>query len=144
MSHRITRKLEIDAGHRLMNHEGKCRNYHGHRYVFEISCEAPALDACGRVVDFSVVKSLVGRWLEVNLDHAMILERGDPLYAAFLEEKCHVYVMDEPPTAENIAKLVGQVSMALFESEPFRLYSVKCYETPNCWAYWRPKQCLNL
>ena len=60
---RITRRLEIDSGHRLMKHEGKCRNYHGHRYVFEATVEGPGLDEVGRIVDFSVIKERLGGWL---------------------------------------------------------------------------------
>jgi len=36
MSHvTITRVFEIDYGHRLLKHPGKCVNYHGHRGRFE-------------------------------------------------------------------------------------------------------------
>ena len=35
----ITRKLEFDAGHRVMNHESKCATCHGHRYVLEVTAE---------------------------------------------------------------------------------------------------------
>ncbi|MEE8246777.1 MAG: 6-carboxytetrahydropterin synthase, partial [Alphaproteobacteria bacterium] len=36
----VTRRLEIDAGHRVMTHGSKCRHLHGHRYVVEAVCRA--------------------------------------------------------------------------------------------------------
>ena len=38
------RKIEFDSAHRLINHEGKCRMFHGHRYVIEASFTAKKLD----------------------------------------------------------------------------------------------------
>lgn len=75
----ITRRLEIDAGHRLMNHESKCRNVHGHRYVFEVTVGAENLDGSGRVIDFGVVKQELGGWLDEHWDHGFIYQRGDPV-----------------------------------------------------------------
>ena len=37
------RKIEFDSAHRLINHEGKCRMFHGHRYVIEASFTAKKL-----------------------------------------------------------------------------------------------------
>ena len=55
----ITRRLEFDAGHRVLGHEGKCKNLHGHRYSAEITVTAPDLDGLGRVIDFGVIKEKV-------------------------------------------------------------------------------------
>ena len=72
-----TRRLEWDAMHRIPLHESKCRAFHGHRYAAEITCLAP-LDSLGRVVDFGVVKQLVGGWIDQHWDHTAILMEGDP------------------------------------------------------------------
>lgn len=48
----VTRVLEFDAGHRVVNHESKCATLHGHRYKVEIVAAAPGLDSLGRVIDF--------------------------------------------------------------------------------------------
>lgn len=81
---RATRLLEIDAGHRVPGHEGKCASYHGHRYRFEvtIATRAGGLDGCGRVVDFGDIKVFLGSWLDHEADHAMILRADDPLLCA--------------------------------------------------------------
>ncbi|MDR1661543.1 MAG: 6-carboxytetrahydropterin synthase, partial [Azoarcus sp.] len=58
---RITRRIEFDAGHRIPDHVGQCRNLHGHRYALEISfggdiIDAPGCAVNGMVMDFSEIK----------------------------------------------------------------------------------------
>ena len=130
----ITRRLEIDAGHRLVNHEGKCRHLHGHRYVFQVTCTADELDDVGRVIDFGVIKTKVGNWLDAFLDHGMILQRGDPLAEVLAEADQKVFMMDEPPTAENLAKLVWDRADQILCNYPINVLKVRCHETPNCYA----------
>lgn len=130
----ITRRLEIDYGHRLMRHEGKCQNYHGHRGIFEITCEASELDDVGRVIDFGVVKQLVGGWLDEVLDHGMILEKGDPLIEHLRNFETKVLVIDHPPSIENLTKIVFERAQELLKREGMRVVKVRGYETPNCWA----------
>jgi 6-pyruvoyltetrahydropterin/6-carboxytetrahydropterin synthase len=43
----VTRALEFDAGHRLLNHESACFLPHGHRYKVEITCEGYDLNPAG-------------------------------------------------------------------------------------------------
>lgn len=80
----ITKKLEFDAGHRVLGHESKCAHLHGHRYVAEITVSSPSLDSISRVIDFSVVKKLVGSWIDETWDHNILLHMKDPLLAASL------------------------------------------------------------
>jgi 6-pyruvoyl tetrahydropterin synthase/QueD family protein len=75
----ITRRLEWDAGHRVLGHEGRCRHLHGHRYVAEVTVAAPELDDLGMVIDFSVLKEKVGGWIDREWDHNMMLHVSDPL-----------------------------------------------------------------
>lgn len=130
----ITRRLEVDAGHRLLNHEGKCQNYHGHRYVFLISCEAAELDAVGRVVDFSVIKARVGKWLDDTIDHGMVLQADDPLVSVLHALQTKFTVLPCPPTAENLAELVFRKAYELLVDTGVRVTKVECFETPNCSA----------
>lgn len=134
MSFQITRRLEIDAGHRLLRHESKCRNYHGHRYRFDITVQAAQLDDVGRVVDFSVVKELVGGWLDDRWDHAMLLELSDPMLPMLREKGLKFDVLTSPPTAENLARNLHKVAEELLGEKKLKVVNVRCYETPNCWA----------
>ena len=129
-----TRRLEFDAAHRLINHEGKCRHLHGHRYTVEITCTA-SLDAVGRVVDFGVVKEVVGAWLDSELDHGAILHHEDKqLLDLCAENFWKVHVMECNPTVENLAKLIHTKAQQLLSSLGVQVSAVRVYETPNGWA----------
>lgn len=66
----VTRRIEFDAGHRITRHESRCAHPHGHRYVAEVTVAAPELDPAGRVVDFGVMKQILGAWIDEHWDHA--------------------------------------------------------------------------
>jgi len=141
----ITRKLEFDAGHRVPLHESKCKTPHGHRYVVEVTVTAPRLTEEGFVIDFGKVKSIVGGWIDDNLDHTMIYQKGDILMEAMRDE-CYVqdgdgtlrewYVLPYPPTAENLARhLFGKANELLNFAGMF-VKRIRVWETPNCFADW--------
>lgn len=126
----ITKRLEFDAGHRLLKHGGKCKNYHGHRYAAEFTLEGePAAD--GMVVDFGIVKQKLGEWIDTFLDHGMILQEGDPLIKILDGEGLKVYQIEDAPSAENIAKELYRQAQLTF---PNMVSNVRVYETPTCWA----------
>jgi 6-pyruvoyltetrahydropterin/6-carboxytetrahydropterin synthase len=130
----ITRLLEMDAGHRLMGHESKCKNVHGHRYRFEVTCEARALDEVGRVIDFGVVKQRVGGWIDDTWDHGFIYQAGDAIGEAIAAAGHKVYKMACAPSAENIAAELHLMAGMLLAEYELRVVNVRCWETPNCYA----------
>lgn len=77
----ITRRLEIDAAHRIPDHASKCRHLHGHRYVIEAECEAPAVLEAGAergmVMDFSFLKELMLRHIDAPCDHGLLASVDD-------------------------------------------------------------------
>lgn len=129
---RITRKLEWDSGHRVLGHEGKCKFLHGHRYVAEVTVEAAKLDKLDRVVDFGVVKQVVGGWVDEHWDHRMLLNSADPMVETLLPEKPYIFKQCNP-TAEIIAKELFLLSISLLGGY-LDVVRVRVYETPNCWA----------
>ena len=137
-----TRRLEWDAMHRIPRHESKCAAFHGHRYAAEITCHAPELDDRGRVVDFGVVKNIVGGWIDRNWDHTALLMDGDPdpavavLAASNLAHGRPVYWMPVPPTAENIAAELARVAGELLAPAGVTVVSLRVWETPNGSAEW--------
>lgn len=134
----ITRKLEFDAGHRVMNHESKCATLHGHRYVVEVTATAPELDSIGRVIDFSVLKERFGTWLDEKWDHNVIVFDEDQEVVTALRRmprKKEPWVAPFNPTAENMARhLLEQVSPRLFADTSVTVTKVRVWETPNCFA----------
>ena len=135
----ITRKIEFDAGHRLVGHESKCANLHGHRYVAEITVSAAALDSVGRVIDFSKIKELVGGWIDLYWDHNMLFNKNDPILDVMDQQdplygKKKPYLMSENPTAENMARVLLGIAQELLEPHGIAVDRIRLYETPNCWA----------
>lgn len=139
------KRLEWDAGHRLIGHEGKCRHLHGHRYAAEISVTSDSLDGVGRVIDFSVIKEKIGKWIDDNLDHNMMLCADDPLAHGRLREEVfgdlegsgkEPFIMPggHNPTAECIAELLASVCKRELKPYGLTVVSVRVYETPTCSA----------
>ena len=133
---RVTREIEFCYGHRLLNYAGKCRYLHGHNGIAIISIEGPDLDDRGMLVDFSDIKSAVSTWIDDNLDHRMLLHRDDPVVPTLQEMGEPLYLLDQNPTAENIARLIYEQSAKL--ELPVPIVEVKLWETPKCFATYRP------
>ena len=132
-----TRRLEFDAAHRLMQHEGKCKNLHGHRYVVEASFSADTLDSVGRVIDFGVIRERLGAWLDDNWDHTTILYEKDRALGAAISDKTGqtIFYLPENPSAENMALyLLNTVCPKLFSDTGLACTSLRLYETPNCFV----------
>lgn len=134
MSMSITRRLEFDAGHRLLKHESRCANVHGHRYIVEVEATAPGLDDVGRIIDFGVLKQELGGWLDEHWDHAFIYEVGDPIGKWLGDNDQRKYALDVPPTAENIAEFLKCKFQALMQPHEIEIVSITVHETPNCKA----------
>jgi 6-pyruvoyltetrahydropterin/6-carboxytetrahydropterin synthase len=72
-----SRKIDFDAGHRVIGHKNKCQYLHGHRYSLEITATALELDELGMVADFVVLKKFMKAWIDTNFDHNIILHKND-------------------------------------------------------------------
>jgi len=130
----VSRELDFCYGHRLLRHGGKCRHLHGHSARAIVTLQAAELDACGMVVDFAEIKRLVGGWIDEQLDHRMILQRVDPMVDILQREGEPLYLMDEPPTAENLAKLIYDFTA----SRGFPIVECQLWESTQSWATYRP------
>lgn len=134
----VMRVLEFDAAHRVMNHESKCANLHGHRYKVEINARAPQLDALGRVIDFSRLKGEIGKWIDDNWDHTTILCSEDSALLEALEpvpKNKPIFGMRANPTAENMALyLLHEICPKLMAPHGIEIFKIVIWETPNCKA----------
>jgi len=129
----VTRQIDFCYGHRLLNYSGKCRHLHGHNGRVVISFQANQLDDRGMVIDFSDIKTVVSRWIDEQLDHRMILCKEDPAADLLLELGEPVYLIDDNPTAENIAKLIFDHA----RDQGFPITEASLWETPQCFATYR-------
>lgn len=128
---KVTKHIDFCYGHRLLNYEGMCRHLHGHNGRVELDIESDRLDPRGMVVDFSDIKHVVKAWIDETLDHRMLLNKADPLLPALRNEL--VFVMDDNPTAENIAKLIFNHA----RSQGLPVTEVRLWETPSSFATYR-------
>ncbi|MCC8417301.1 MAG: 6-pyruvoyl tetrahydropterin synthase family protein [Rickettsia endosymbiont of Bryobia graminum] len=132
-----TRKIEFDAGHRVIGHKNKCQFLHGHRYVLEVTAGSNVTDSLGMVIDFGLLKSIVKKWIDDNFDHSLILhqqdkEIGDKI-SSWTGQK--IYYLQQNPTAENIAlHLKNDILPTLLTDNDFMILKVKLFETPNCFV----------
>jgi 6-pyruvoyltetrahydropterin/6-carboxytetrahydropterin synthase len=131
--YRVSREIEFCYGHRLLNYAGKCQYLHGHNGRAIIALEAPALDERGMLVDFADIKLQVQRWIDENLDHNLLLCRDDPILPVLQEHGERVFVMDDNPTAENIARLIFEHAAA----SGLPVSEVVVWETEKCHAAYR-------
>lgn len=125
--------------HRLANHDGKCRNLHGHQYILEVTIEGelnqtPGNSSEGMLVDFSALKTLLEKEIHDRCDHAFMLADSDQLmknfYAAQPDLK-HL-IVPFPTTAENIAQWIfNNLQPQIPQLSPtLKLTSVQLWETP--------------
>ncbi|MEJ2592586.1 MAG: 6-carboxytetrahydropterin synthase [Candidatus Thiodiazotropha sp.] len=130
----VTKEVPFCYGHRLLNHQGKCRHLHGHNATAVIRLESAALNELGMVCDFSDIGDYVKGWIEQTLDHNMLLHADDPVLPLLREAGERVYVMTANPTAENIARLIFEHVAA----GGFPVTEVSIYETDSALASYRP------
>jgi 6-pyruvoyltetrahydropterin/6-carboxytetrahydropterin synthase len=144
-----TRYHDFSAGHRVVGHESKCRWLHGHNYrvTFHVQADLARaleetrteLDDLGRVLDFSVLKSLLCEWVERRWDHRMLLWNEDPMLGEDrvlpIELADSIVRVPFNPTAENMAayllRVVGPERLA---NTGVQLVQVTVEETRKCSA----------
>lgn len=132
-----SRKIHFCYGHRVMNHESKCATLHGHNGVVWIHVTPVAdLDALGRVIDFSVIKTVIGDWIDKNWDHTMIVFKDDLKTIELLKEAPsykEIFILDKNPTAENLAHfLLWEVCPQLLKGRGIIAHKIVFWETENC------------
>ena len=126
---------DISVGHRVTNHESKCKHLHGHNYRIHWEICSPKLDKIGRVLDFGVMKTILCEWLESNWDHKFLLWDQDPQSKQLHElDPAGVVLVDFNPTAENMANfLVSKAQNLLDTNHPgVKIKSVTIEETRKC------------
>ena len=130
---RVTKEIDFCYGHRLLNYNGKCRNLHGHNGKAVIVLEAASLDELGMVVDFSEVKRVIGKWIDEELDHRLLLHRDDPVIPELRRMQEPIVTLDVNPTAENIARLIYDQA----RTRGLPVVEVTLWETENSFATYR-------
>jgi 6-pyruvoyltetrahydropterin/6-carboxytetrahydropterin synthase len=131
----VSQEIEFCYGHRLLGYAGKCRHLHGHNGRAVIVLAGERLDDRGMLVDFAEIKATLRSWIDLELDHRMILCEADPVLPFLRKLSEPVYVMPHNPTAENIARLIFERA----RSEGFPVVEVSLWETPRSFATYRAR-----
>ena len=138
MNTTAVRKIHFCAGHRVLNHESKCANFHGHNYVAWFHAEAGNLDSLGRVIDFSVLKEKIGSWVDLNWDHTSLLNKEDKDLIDCrhaMEKNKPIFICEFNPTAENMADyLLNVVCPLVLKATGVVVTKVVLWETENCFV----------
>ena len=88
------------------------------------------LDGQGMVVDFQTVRETVGRWIDQELDHRMILHRDDPAVAALRDLGEPLVLVDFHPTAVILDARGFKVQLLDIYRAPHRHQKMRAVETP--------------
>jgi len=132
--YRVTETVEFCYGHRLLRYKGKCAHLHGHNGRVEIEVAAASLNGQSMVADFSDIGRIVKEWIDLNLDHRMLLHRDDPLAPLLRAQDEPLFLMDSDPTAEAIARVICEYAL----SQGLRVSEVRLWETPDSVASYTP------
>jgi len=88
MNFTVSRRIELDAGHRIATHGSKCRHLHGHRYIVEAVVHAGSLheqgEQTGMAIDFGFLKQEMMAVIDAPCDHGLILCVDDALALGML------------------------------------------------------------
>jgi len=103
----------------------------------EQNLAARNLDDLGRVIDFGIIREVLGAWIDEHFDHNTILSVKDKKLGEEIAAKTgqKIYYLGENPTAENIAKhLLHEICPKLFADKNVKCVAIRLYETPNCFV----------
>ena len=105
----VTKTIKFDAAHVLTNHEGLCKNLHGHTYRVVVSVTQAEGDASDMVIDFKDLKRIASEVICERFDHAFVYNtesEGEREIAAVVERYgMRTVAIPFRSTAENLAKL---------------------------------------
>jgi len=104
-----TKTVKFDAAHVLTNHEGLCKNLHGHTYRVDVSVAQAEGDASDMVIDFKDLKRIATEVICERFDHAFIYNtesEGEREIAAVVQRHgMRTAAIPFRSTAENLARL---------------------------------------
>ena len=131
----VTKTVKFDAAHVLTNHQGLCKNLHGHTYRVDVS--ATGNGSSDMVIDFKELKALATDVICSRFDHAFIYNTasiGECEIAAVVEKNgMRTAAIPFRSTAENLARHFYRELKARLPG----LCCVKVWETPDSCAEYR-------
>lgn len=109
MIYRVCKAFEIESGHMLSKHPGRCRFPHGHSRRIEIVIASDHLDDNDMVCDFKALKLAVEDYLD-RFDHALAVNSNDPSLESLRQSTGDRLIVfdNEDPTTEVLARRIHE------------------------------------
>ncbi len=124
--------------HALKDHNGPCKNIHGHTYELFITITGEPLrqegnPANGMVMDFKQFKDIVQQEIISKYDHAFVVGPNSPFanYSVFGK----TIVLHSEPTSENLVMEFVEILKNILPTH-VTLRNVKLRETTTSFAEW--------
>ena len=150
MVYRVCKSFEIESGHMLSKHPGRCKYPHGHSRRVDLVISAGALDDKDMVCDFKALKLAVQDHLDAY-DHALMVNADDPILERLSEQQRSrvIVCQGEDPTTEVMARRIYEHVSAVLSGggtftdpegnafalgEGLTLERVRVTETSSSWA----------
>jgi 6-pyruvoyltetrahydropterin/6-carboxytetrahydropterin synthase len=137
---RITKAFTFEMAHSLKDHDGPCRNIHGHTYELFVTIAGQPRNedghpANGMIMDFKELKTLVNQHIVNQYDHAFVVSEGSPWAAESGVKACKHIVLPFEPTSENLVAEYARI-LKRFLPKGIRLHSLRLRETTTAYAEW--------
>jgi 6-pyruvoyltetrahydropterin/6-carboxytetrahydropterin synthase len=142
---RITKIFRFEMAHSLWNHEGKCKNIHGHSYILHVTLTGDKINAKGNpddgmIIDFGKLKNIIKNNIIDIFDHSFIINENSPQSDKIngLSDFDNIIKVPFQPTSEN---LICHFAELIKKSLPnnTNLYSLKLSETDSSYVEWFEK-----
>jgi len=146
--YRVCKVFDIESGHMISKHPGRCRYPHGHTRRIELVLTARELNEQDMVVDFKWIRLAMEELLN-RLDHAMCINSKDPYLDNLQQISRRVVIFDGvDPTTEVLTRYIfDYLDARIRDTTPtadanggyaigpnVRLERVRVWETPTTWA----------
>lgn len=135
MPFRVCKSFQVESGHMLSKHPGRCRFPHGHSRTIEVVLASAELDENDMVCDFKALKLALHEIADA-FDHALMVNSQDPIVkvlssAPGVRERIVVF-QGKDPTTEVLAKHIYDALAARIASgQEFRGSDGLVYRLPN-------------
>ena len=133
----VTKSIKFDAAHILTNHQGLCKNLHGHTYRVEVGVAQAPDDTADMVIDFKDLKRVGEEEIVSRFDHAFIYDSTSAaeseIAVVVMKHGMRAVALPFRSTAENLARYFYE-ELSTYVSG---LSAVRVWETPDSCAEYK-------
>lgn len=112
----------FETAHRLSSAGApiKCQSIHGHSWWATVYIEGESVDEMGMLVEFGAFKRAWRGFLDDQLDHHLVVAKGDVVAAAIrsVQPEARILELDFDPSTENLARFLYDKACQILSSLP--------------------------